>query len=327
MLTIIRGAEGEIAVNISDYWSDERGTAIRGWVSAAKGPPEDLEVACDGVVVPVTSWHARDDIAAKAPSGFRGNAWGFWCYLPSSSTPLITIQRRNSRSRDKRQLRLKRHQPKIPDWQHQNECNLFEQFRTETNRQKSRILEIGSRQVVSGGTSKRSLFCDCSYVGFDYYGDANTDVAGDAHQLSKFFSCEFDAIFSLAVLEHLAMPWVVAAEINKVLKRGGLTFHATHFAFPSHERPWDFWRYTDQALRVLFSPALGFEVIGCSFDTPARMHPDTPRDDLMHLPLEAVWVGVSILARKIAAIDPTRFVWDASVEECLGSNCHYPAPR
>ena len=64
------------------------------------------------------------------------------------------------------------------------------------------------------------------------------------------------------------MPWVVAAEINKVLKVGGLTFHSTHFAFPIHERPWDFWRYTDQALRILFSPPLGFEVIRCELRHP-----------------------------------------------------------
>src|ERR1043165_6505721 len=73
---------------------------------------------------------------------------------------------------------------------------------------------------------------------------------GDAHELSKFFGTEFDAVFSLAVFEHFAMPWVVAAEINKVLKIGGLTFHSTHFAFPLHERPWDFWRYTGQSLWI-----------------------------------------------------------------------------
>jgi hypothetical protein len=151
-------------------------------------------------------------------------------------------------------------------------------------------------------------------------------VVGDAHELSKFFDAEFDAVFSLAVFEHFAMPWVVAAEINKVLKIGGLTFHSTHFAFPLHERPWDFWRYTDQSLRILFSPPLGFEVIRTAFGTPARMHPDTPRDDLMHLPLEPVWMGISVLARKTANIDPEKFVWSASVADCLGEQSHYPPP-
>jgi hypothetical protein len=118
----------------------------------------------------------------------------------------------------------------------------------------------------------------------------------------------------------------VAAEISKVLNVGGLTFHSTHFAFPLHEMPWDFWRYTDQALRILFSPPLGFEVIRCHFDTPARMHPDQQREELMHLPLEPVWVGVSVLARKVADIDAAKFVWSASVEACLGRESRYPLP-
>lgn len=326
MLIVLPGSKGKIAVNISDFWEDQTGIGVRGWVSAESGPPDDLEFVYDGIVVPVTSWHARDDLAQKASTAFRGMAWGFWCHLPSISTPSVTLRRHNSKSPDGKSIRLKRHPAKIPEWQKPKNSNSFDEFRAEVNRVRGKVLELGSRQVCPGGQSKRSLFPDCSYVGFDYYGDANTDIVGDAHELSKFFGSEFDAVFSLAVLEHFAMPWVVAAEINKVLKVGGLTFHSTHFAFPLHERPWDFWRYTDQALRILFSPPLGFEVIRCDFDTPARMHPDTPRDDLMHLPMEPVWIGISVLARKISDIDATKFVWSASVADCLGPDSCYPTP-
>jgi hypothetical protein len=326
MLILLPGSSGDIAVNISDFWSDQQGIGVRGWVSAESGPPDDLEFVFEDTVVPVTSWHARDDLAQKAPQSFRGKAWGFWCFLPAATTPSVTIRRRNFKSRNGQNLRLKRHAPKIPAEQRTQGPGLFDEFREEANRLQARVLEIGSRQVVSGGQSKRSLFPSCSYVGFDYYPDANTDVVGDAHELSKFFGCEFDAVLSLAVFEHFAMPWVVAGEINKVLKVGGLTFHSTHFAFPLHERPWDFWRYTDQALRILFSPPLGFEVIRCEFDTPARMHPDVPRPELMHLPLEPVWAGISVLARKTADIDPAKFVWSASVAACLGGDSFYPPP-
>jgi hypothetical protein len=324
MLIVLPGPSGDIAVNISDFWADQNGVGIRGWVSAASGPPEDLEFEYEGGAVPVTSWHARDDIVRQAPPGFGGMAWGFWCYLPSRSTPAVTVQRHKVKPRPGQKIQLKRHPNKIPEWTETGD--LFQEFRAEVNRSRGKILELGSRQVVKGGQSKRSLFPNCSYVGFDYYSDSNTDVVGDAHELSKYFGKEFDAVFSLAVLEHFAMPWVVAAEINKVLKLGGLTFHSTHFAFPVHERPWDFWRYTDQALRILFSPPLGFEVIRCAYDTPARMHPDVPRDELMHLPLEPVWVGISVLARKTAEIDATKFVWSASVASCLGGDSHYPQP-
>ena len=320
MLIQLPASKDGLAINISDYWANQWGIGIKGWVSAEEGPPSDLELVCDGVVVPVTSWHPRDDLAEKAPAGFRGNAWGFWCYLPSTSTPSVTFRRRGHAQT----ISLKKHPPKTGEPQQGERGALFEEFRAEVNRAPGRVLEIGSRQVVAGGRSKRDLFPGCSYVGFDYHADENTDVVGDAHELSKFFPQEFDAVFSLAVFEHLAMPWVVAAEINKVLKIGGLTYHATHFAFPIHERPWDFWRYTDQAFRILFSRPLGFEIIRCGFDTPARMHPDVQRDDLMHLPFETVWVGVSVLARKIAPLDQSKFVWATSLAECLGEESHYP---
>ena len=38
----------------------------------------------------------------------------------------------------------------------------------------------------------------------------------------------------------------------------------------------------------------------------------------MHLPLEPVWVGISVLARNRADIDPTKFVWSATAADCLG---------
>jgi len=323
---LLPGPSGELAVNISDYWSDQHGIGITGWVSTEDQLPQDLELVQDGAVVTITSWFPRPDLAEKQPSGFRGKAWGFRCYLPTNTTPLVKLRRRGSLRRDEHEFQLRRHPRKLPSWHKAHSATLLEEFIAQANRAEGNILEIGSRQVCAGGQGKRALFPNCAYTGFDYYKDENTDVVGDAHRLSNYFSREFDAVFSLAVLEHLAMPWVVAAEINKVLKPGGLTFHSTHFAFPVHERPWDFWRYTDQSLRVLFSPPLGFEVVRCEFDTPARMHPDTPREDLLGLPLEAVWVGISVLARKTADIDPTKFVWSASVAECLGSESAYPAP-
>src|SRR3982750_1109337 len=127
MLIVVPGPKGDIAVNISDFWSDQNGIAVRGWVSAEAGPPDDLEFVCDGATVPVTSWHAREDITKKAPPGLRGQAWGFWCYLPQVSAPFLTIQQRHSKKSRRQQLRLIRHAPKIPDWQKAERTDLFEE--------------------------------------------------------------------------------------------------------------------------------------------------------------------------------------------------------
>lgn len=65
---------------------------------------------------------------------------------------------------------------------------------------------------------------------------------------------QFDLIYSSAVLEHLAMPWVAAQEIQKSLKVGGHLIIETHFTFSSHDRPWHFFQFSDIALRALFLP-------------------------------------------------------------------------
>src|ERR1700761_6130748 len=82
-----------------------------------------------------------------------------------------------------------------------------------------RILEIGSREVT-GKSPMRQGFDKAAYTGFDIYPGPNVDIVGDAHRLSQYFTEteQFDLIFSSATFEHLAMPWVVATEIAKLLK-------------------------------------------------------------------------------------------------------------
>lgn len=138
-----------------------------------------------------------------------------------------------------------------------------------TNKPGYRILEVGSREVVQASTL-RTDFTNADYVGFDYYPGNNVDVVGDAHKLSSYFSPDetFDLVYCSACFEHFAMPWLVASEIAKLTKVGGLVFVITHFSFSSHERPWHFFHFTDMALRTLFSQALGFECVEASLSNP-----------------------------------------------------------
>jgi SAM-dependent methyltransferase len=131
------------------------------------------------------------------------------------------------------------------------------------------VLEIGSREVT-GASTFRKEFSKAEYVGFDYYPGDNVDIVGDAHKLSSYFENGkiLDIVFSSAVFEHFAMPWIVATEIAKILKVGGFVFVETHFSFASHEKPWHFFRFSDMALRVLFSEALGFECVEAGMSNP-----------------------------------------------------------
>lgn len=178
------------------------------------------------------------------------------------------------------------------------------------NKPGSRILEIGSREVT-GKSIARKKFHNADYLGFDYYPGDNVDVVGDAHKLSSFFNKneKFDIIYSSACFEHFAMPWVVAMEISKLLKVGGLVFVETHFSFSSHERPWHFFQFSDMALRVLFSKSLGFECIEAGMSNPMVGRFSSLADEyLRYEPIDGLYCHSEYLGKKVKDIED--FKWE-----------------
>ena len=69
----------------------------------------------------------------------------------------------------------------------------------------------------------------------------------------------FDLIVCSQVLEHTPEPRAVLAELARVLKPGGQLWLSTPLYYPEHEPPYDFFRYTQFALRRLMEDA-GLEV-------------------------------------------------------------------
>ena len=135
----------------------------------------------------------------------------------------------------------------------------------------ARVLEIGSR-ARSGTTYRHFLPPHVEYVGVDVKEGPNVDLVADAHDLAAALGDQrFDAVFSISVFEHLAMPWKAALSINRVLHVGGLVFIGTHQSFPVHDQPWDFWRFSDEAWKCLFNRATGFEVVEAALGEPAEM--------------------------------------------------------
>ena len=188
-----------------------------------------------------------------------------------------------------------------------------------------RVLEIGSRVIH---TSRRGLFSG-DYVGFDYHDGNNVDVVGDAHRLEDYFEREsFDGVLSCSVMEHLAMPWVVAQQINKVLKVGGYTYQHVPLNWPVHELPWDFWRFTAEGLKVLFSEQMGFEIISWSYSAPTSTYlnsaPSDPNSTAAWLhrvhPHGMSFGSASILARKVGDYIP----WEEIDLHALTLGTQYP---
>ena len=215
--------------------------------------------------------------------------------------------------------------PKVPLSRLVGHSKYLEYLRDCGNRKGMRILEIGSREVT-GKSDARKRFANADYVGFDFYPGPNVDVVGDAHRLSQYFGDQrFDIIYSSAVFEHFAMPWVVATEIAKLLKPGGIVFVETHFSHGSHERPWNFFQFSDMALRVLFSPALGFECIEAGMSNPMIGRFSKFADDyLRFMPVKGLYCHSEFLGRKTRDVD--LFDWNnVNLDDVVGDT-KYPSP-
>ena len=141
------------------------------------------------------------------------------------------------------------------------------------------------------------------------------DVVGDIHQLSKHFDeSSFDFVYSVSTFEHLAMPWKAVVEINKVMSTGGLMYIATHPTWPPHERPWDFWRFSEEGFQVLLNPVTGFEILECSSGLPCSIIPFGTDEPMKGMYMHHAYLGISVIARKIGPSDG-RLAWDVGVDE------------
>lgn len=185
------------------------------------------------------------------------------------------------------------------------------------------VLEVGSRVVT--GANFRNLFEKANYVGFDYYGGDNVDVVGDAHRLSQYFDKKFDLIFSSAVFEHLAMPWQASLEMIKLLKPGGYIFVETHYSFSSHERPWHFFQYSENALNVLFPEKFGIKCIekGCS--NPIEGYFSKDADEYLQERLVGdLFCHSEFLGKKIKDVSNNDLNWESVLLEDVVGTTKYP---
>ena len=109
------------------------------------------------------------------------------------------------------------------------------------------LLPADSEQVLSGDV------CDPAYV--------------DNHPQ---FCARFDVIYSNNVFEHLERPWLAAANLEKLLKPGGIIITVVPFAQRYHESPGDFFRYTHTGIASLFDAAGQFETLVSGYDIVGR---------------------------------------------------------
>lgn len=113
-----------------------------------------------------------------------------------------------------------------------------------------RTLIVGSR-VYNDKPDRRLLYENA--VGVDMSAGEGVDVVQDLEQkvsMSQVFS--FDHVECMSVLEHSRAPWLLAANLQRMLKPGGTIFVTVPFIWAHHGYPSDYWRMTPEGVAALF---------------------------------------------------------------------------
>lgn len=119
--------------------------------------------------------------------------------------------------------------------------------------QNKKILELGSGKPVNGKYSYSAIHL------FDKNNDfLQTDINKKfGHKVvdvtTMKYKDEFDIILCLNVLEHVYEYEKAIQNMYKALKKGGTAVVAVPVIYPLHDEPGDYWRFTEHALRKLFS--------------------------------------------------------------------------
>ena len=121
--------------------------------------------------------------------------------------------------------------------------------------------------VLDCGAGRRDVYFP-NVVNFEIVAYDTTDVLGVGEAL-PFRDASFDAVISLAVLEHVRDPFQCASEISRVLKPGGELMCATPFLQPLHGYPHHYFNMTCQGLPRLFEDHLSVEQVS----VPPAGHP------------------------------------------------------
>jgi SAM-dependent methyltransferase len=108
--------------------------------------------------------------------------------------------------------------------------------------------------ILDCGAGRRPIYYE-NVVNFEIVAYDTTDVRGVGEVL-PFGDNSFDAVFSLAVLEHVKDPFACAREIVRVLKPGGDLMCCVPFLQPMHGYPSHYYNMTGQGLKNLFSPGI-----------------------------------------------------------------------
>lgn len=312
-----------VASAIETFWGDTWGTYLDGWVHAHGPAVRQIVIESGGLSI-TASRHDRPDVAAIWPKHAEALHSGFSAYLPGHVADPITVVLRT----DDGDITTDSTLPDKPRPEHPVTPSAL------PNRQFARAMKqappgpalaLGVRALSAEIAQARSwLLGDREITGLDIHPGFGVDVVGDVHQLSSLFPANhFSVVYSAALLEHVAAPWLVAAECAKVLQVGGIVVHVAPWVWPTHSEPNDFWRFSDQGLVRLFNESLGFRTIASGGSGGAVITP-TPdwRLEQIRMPTHSSPAMSWVIAEKVAEPHPA-IAWPYT-EQDVATAQEYP---
>jgi SAM-dependent methyltransferase len=161
------------------------------------------------------------------------------------------------------------------------------------------VLELGTLQSQAGRSTMHRDWVPhaAEFLGTDIEAGADVDIVADLHRLTETTGAErFDAIISCSTFEHLKYPHIVAHELMRALRVGGVLFVQTHQTFPLHGYPSDYFRFSREGLASLFGTEMGFRVAETGYDFPARILSRRVADVTRH----PAFLNVKLWGEKVA---------------------------
>lgn len=122
-----------------------------------------------------------------------------------------------------------------------------------------RTLIVGSNLYTTEKEDRRLRYQNV--IGVDQIEGNGVDRVLDMEKaLPKDFGL-FSHIECCSVLEHSKRPWLIASNIQRALVKGGTLFVTVPFVWRVHSYPSDYWRFTREAVRLIFPKIQWHELI------------------------------------------------------------------
>jgi hypothetical protein len=317
---------------IDQVWCDRYGVYVLGWIHAHAHKVREIALVSGDLRVATRSFQSRPDLLTHYPDHAHVADTGFALYLRCPPFEPIWLEAVTDAGAVRVKVTVPPHLQAETEPAWASADHPWSRFITAMRERGGRVLEVGSRRDVgpmTAATERDPFGPGCTLLGCDIHPGPGVDFVVDVHTLSRAVEpVSLDGVYSVAVLEHLAAPWVAAAEINRVLRIGGLTIHITVQTWPIHEQPNDFWRMSDRGLDMLFGPATGFEVVESGMRGPVRIHPSPAMRGIgwHDMPTVIGYAESFILARKVAEIPQGAVAWPTTGEDMGTLSRSYPAP-